>query len=121
MATLLIKLNGSEADEIDEICELLDSHHIEYYETNAGRWGFSVAGIWLPDDSQLEQAQKLLGHYQHERYQRVHTEYEALKQSDQHDTFLRRTIRQPLMVLIYILAAASIIYLSLLPFMKLME
>ena len=121
MATLLIRTNGCEADEVEDIYQLLDAHNIDFYQTDAGRWGFSVAGFWLHDSTQLQQAQRLLADYQQQRYQRVHEEYETLRQSGQADSFLRRIAREPLMILIYILMILGILYLTISPFLQLMD
>lgn len=116
MARLLIRLNGSPADEIDEIHELLTSNHINFYETDAGRWGISVAGFWLADESQWDQATALLRNYQQQRYEKARAEYEDLRQRNEHDTLLRRFKRQPLTVIVYIVIVLIILYLSLSPF-----
>jgi len=121
MATLLIKLNGASDDEVAEIHTLLETHEIDFYETDAGRWGVSVVGFWLRDDTQLAQAQQLLAAYQQERSERVREEYAAQVAAGQHDSFLRRLFRQPLAVFFYLLAILAIFYLSLLPFLQLVE
>lgn len=118
MATLLIKLNNAPEDEVVEIRKLLDEHDIRYYETEAGRWGISLAGIWLPDESQLEQANDLLHRYQSERSIRVQQEYEEERRSGNAETFWHRLMHSPLMVIVYLIVIVLILYLSLLPFMQ---
>lgn len=120
MPTLLIKLNNSPDDEVQEIRQLLEENQIDFYETDAGRWGVSVAGFWLCDDTQLAQASELLHTYQQQRYERVRGEYEARHLAGDKDTFLRRLFRSPLMIVLYILAILAVFYLTLMPFLELM-
>lgn len=116
MARLLMQINGSPADEVEEIHELLSRHHIDFYETDAGRWGFSVAAIWLADESQWDEAMALLREYQQQRYVKARAEYEELRRQNLHDTLLRRLRRNPVRIAVNLAFAALIIYLSLLPF-----
>lgn len=116
MAKLLIKLNGAPDDEVAEIYELLESNNIDFYETDSGRWRVSVAGFWLRDESQLEQAQDLLNGYELRRSERVQEEYNELQ-----DSFLKRLFRQPLMVFLYLLAILVVFYITLIPFLGLLK
>jgi hypothetical protein len=117
MATLLIKLNGAPDDEIDELRQLLAGHNIDFYETEAGRWGISVAAIWLRDDTQLERARSLIDNYQQQRVIRIRAEHDAQRQAGLHETHLSRFIREPVRVLLYLLLIAAILYLTLMPFL----
>lgn len=116
MATLLIKLNGAPDDEVDELRQLLTDHDIDFYETEAGRWGISVAALWLRDDTQLERARSLIDDYQQQRAIRIRTEHEAQRQAGTHETHLSRFIREPIKVLLYLLLIAAVLYLTLMPF-----
>lgn len=117
MATLLIKLNGAPDDEVDELRQLLTDHTIDFYETEAGRWGISVAALWLRDDAQLDQARTLIDDYQQQRAIRIRTEHEAQHQAGTHETHLSRFIREPIKILFYLLLIAIVLYLSLMPFL----
>ncbi|MBJ7554604.1 hypothetical protein JHD45_09680 [Marinomonas spartinae] len=57
MATLVFRLKFVPEEEADDIRQLLAEHDIPFYETSAGRWQISLAGIWVRDK---EQAQKAL-------------------------------------------------------------
>lgn len=116
MPTLLIKLNNAPIDEVAEIYDLLESNNIDFYETDSGRWGISVAGFWLRDDAQLPQAKQLLEEYQQQRSERVREEYKGNT-----DSFLRRLFRQPVMVFLYLLAILGIFYISMIPFLGLLK
>lgn len=118
MARLLFRLNGAPEDEVREVRELLTEHRIEFYETDAGRWGVSVAGIWLPDDTQLERAQALLDAYQAERTHRIRAHFEAQRLAGRHDTLAARLWRHPLQTLLYAIAIGAILYLSIAPFVS---
>ncbi len=116
MSTLLFKLNGVPEDEVHDVRELLTSHDIDFYETHAGRWGISVAAIWLKDDRHLERAQALITRYQQERQLQARHAYEALRREGNHDTLAQRLRREPVRMLLYALAVAAILYLTIAPF-----
>ncbi|MBD3670454.1 MAG: hypothetical protein HUJ29_06740 [Gammaproteobacteria bacterium] len=118
MTTLLIRLNNAPEDEVDDIRQLLDENHIDYYETDAGRWGFSVAGIWLRDDSQLQKATELVDTYQREREQRAQARYQEARRSGTNETFIHRILHSPIAVLVYLSLIVLILYLSILPFIQ---
>jgi len=121
MAVLLFKLNGVPEDEADDVRALLDKNGIDYYETEQGNWGISLAAIWLRDETQLERAKALIDAYQQERYTLARADYEARKQAGELETMLDRALRRPLRFLLYILAILAILYLSIMPFIKLAE
>lgn len=116
MATLLIKLNGAPDDEVAELRQLLNEHAIDFYETDAGRWGISVAALWLSDDAQLDEARSLVDGYQQQRAARARAEHEAQRQAGAHETLLSRFVKDPIKVLLYLLLIAAILYFSLMPF-----
>ena len=69
----------SAEEEADGIRNLLQSHHIEFFETPASRWGFTHAAIWLKNDEDLDNALVLL--------QRYHLDYaENARQQFQRET-----------------------------------
>lgn len=115
MARLLYKLNGVPEDEAQEIRDLLDEHSIDYYETSAGRWGISLAAIWLRDEAQWQEANTLLNTYHEQRYQHARAEYERLKAAGQLEGWLDRIRARPLQMLVYLLAMVVVLYISLLP------
>lgn len=119
MARLLFKLNGVPDDEAQGIREALDEGGIDYYETSAGRWGISLAAIWLKDDAQLERANSLIDHYQSERFHDAREEYERLRKEGKLETLFDRFRSDPLRMLIYVVAILGILYLSILPIIHL--
>jgi len=121
MAVLLFKLNGVPEDEAEDIRALLNENSIDYYETDQGNWGISLAAIWLRDETQRERATALIDSYQDERYKRARAEYEAKKQAGELETLLGRAMRQPIRFLLYLLAILAILYLSIIPFIKLAD
>ncbi len=116
MARLLFKLNGVPEDEAQDIRELLDEHAIDYYETPAGRWGISLAAIWLRDEEQWQQANELIDRYQEQRYLNARADYERQKAEGRLESWLDRLRHSPLQMIIYLLAIAVILYISLYPF-----
>jgi hypothetical protein len=112
MPSLLLRLNGAPEDEVQEIRTLLDAHAIDYYETEAGRWGISLAAIWLPDGSMQEaRARSLIETYQTERQQRARSQRTA-------ETWIDRSLRQPLRFAAFAVAILAVLYFSLMPFLR---
>lgn len=118
MPILLFRLNRVPEDEAEEVRELLSRNGIDYYETHAGRWGISVAGIWLKDASQLDTAQRLLDEYQRERTARARELHEARRRAGEHETLAGRIMRQPVVSLLYLLAILLVLYFTLMPFLS---
>lgn len=119
MPHLLYKLNGVPDDEAAEIRALLDAQHIDYYETDAGRFGISLAAIWLRDDGEPERAAALLATYQQQRYQQARDNYEQQLRDGTAESQLQRLWRQPLRTLLLLLAILAVLYLSIIPFLML--
>lgn len=117
MPLLLFRLDGVPEDEADDVRALLSEHRIDYYETNSGRWGISVAGIWLKEENEAEHARRLLDAYQEERSARVRADYDALCRSGRQETLLSRLLGNPLRFLLYFVAIGVILYLTLIPFL----
>jgi hypothetical protein len=119
MAVLLFRLNNVPEDEADEVRALLKGHAIPFYETPGGRWGISVAGIWLYDDLHLERARELIDGYQQERARKARDEYERRCREGDQETLWRRFRREPLLFIFFALFIAGILYISLVPFLGL--
>ena len=118
MGVLVFRLNDAPGEEVQAIRELLESNNIEYYETSAGKWGFSVAGIWLKNRADQEQARRLIEEYQATYSEETRRKHEELRAAGQLDTVFSRFFRYPLQVIVYLLLVLLVIYLSIAPFMN---
>lgn len=118
MPVLLFSLRHVPTDEADEVRDLLTTHHIDFYETHTGSWGTSIAAIWLPDNNQELLARQLLQDYQQQRTLTQQQRYLESRQANTHTTFLKNFQQHPWRNLLYLLAAAVILYLSAQPFAK---
>jgi len=119
MARLLFRLNGVPEDEAQDVRQLLDENGVDYYETSAGRWGISLAAIWLKENDEFERASSLIDHYQQERFRRAREEYERLRREGRLEGLFTRLRREPLRILLYLLAIVAVLYLSMLPIIHL--
>ena len=108
MAKLIFRLNDAPEDEANAIRALLEEHQIDYYETNSGNWGFSVAGIWVKNNENKQKARRLIDEYQ--------LTYHSDSDIDV-ESFLQLLLRQPLRVIIYLAIILFILYFSVMPFM----
>lgn len=119
MAIQLVKLRHMPADELEEIHSLLAAHDIDVYETSAGNWGISMPALWLRHDEQLPAAKALLDQYAEERYHRMRSEYQALKNAGKARTFLDIARENPVRYIAYVVIIAALVYISLVPFIAL--
>ena len=118
MPVMLFKLRNVPDDEAVEIRELLSSYNIEYYETPAGRWRISMEAIWIKDDTQYDNAKRLLDEYQQQRSDRARQEYRELKDQGQVETFVHRFLRRPIQTFFSFLVILLILYFVTMPFIK---
>jgi len=111
MSVLLFRLRGVPEDEANDIRKLLAEHEIAFYETDAGNWGISLPAIWLPGDEQLEAARALVDAYQVQRQQHA-------RQTSPPQSMLDRLRSAPLLVILCLAAMLFILYVSLMPFLR---
>ncbi|MCB5162554.1 DUF6164 family protein [Marinomonas algarum] len=69
MATLVFRLKYVPDEEADDIRQLLTDNDIAFYETSAGRWQVSMAGLWVKDKEQAIKARVLIHEDQRVRAQ----------------------------------------------------
>lgn len=119
MAKLLFSLRNVPEDEADDVRELLEDNHIEFYETSAGNWGISVPAIWLQDKAEYKRAKALIDAYEKERFIEQRAIYEQLKREGQHRTFLDIIKENPLRFILYITIILLLLYFSTRPFINL--
>jgi hypothetical protein len=114
MSVLIFKLNGVSEEEAEDVRQLLEEHRCDYYESSAGRWGISVAGLWLQDKSQKDYARELIDTYQQQRVQRLQGQNEPAP-----SLWHRFRVAPAQMVAMFILIVI-IMYVSIAPFMGLL-
>lgn len=118
MAARLFKLRDVPDDEAEDVRQLLSEHEISYYETHAGGWGIGTPAIWLHDEMQLDQARELIDAYQKQRFAEIRAEYDKLREEGGHVTFIDKFKQHPVVVIVFILVALFILYVSLTPFLN---
>jgi len=118
MAKLLIRLNYVPDDEAEDIREILNREAIEFYETDSGRFGFSIAGIWLVHAHQYAQAQSLLDEYQAQRASNARADYNDRKARGEVLTWKRVLVERPIVSIIALAFCSALIYFSLSPFFQ---
>lgn len=121
MPVLLFKMRGAPMDEVEEVRALLQTHGLEFYETQAGAWGIGTAAIWLRDGSRLEEARALLDEYQARRTQRIRSEYAAAQRAGRARGLLDALLANPLPAIIVLAFILFILYVSLAPFLNMRD
>lgn len=119
MSVIIFRLKDVPENEAEEVRELLRSHHLEFYETSEGKWGISIAALWLKHDGDAKQARKLIDDYQLKHGREVREHYENMRATGQLESFVSRLFQYPVQIIIYILLVLLVIYLTLFPFLSL--
>ncbi|GAB3484073.1 DUF6164 family protein [Marinomonas epiphytica] len=113
MATLVFRLKFVPDDEADEIRQLLAEHDIAFYETSAGRWQISMAGIWVKDKQQALLARQLINEDQQQRAQ----SHRPISWSDALLGYLQHAKQNPVECVFTLIAIALVLTLSVYPFL----
>ena len=113
MSTLLFSLRSVPDDEAHEIRELLSANNIDYYETSAGNWGISMPALWVRNNEQVYEAQKLLKQYHQQRAITQREIYEQLKKEGGSKHLTDVLTENPLRFIIYIGAIIFVLYVSI--------
>ncbi len=118
MAKQIFRLRGVPDDEAEDIRQLLNEHHFEFYETPAGNWGVSMPALWLLDESQEEAARAVIADYQEKRFLTARANYEQLKREGKHATLWTSFRDNPLQFLLYLAGILALVYFSIMPFLE---
>ena len=119
MPVLLFKLRNVPDDEAEDVRGLLQENDIDFYETTAGNWGASMPGIWLHDNSRLGEARSLLEAYQKNRAITARAAYQAELAAGRRRTVFTLIRESPLKVALLLIALCFVLYISIMPFMRL--
>lgn len=119
MKRLVFRLNHAPPDEADGVRDVLEANGIEFYETDAGRWGFSMAGIWVTHADDYDRAREVIESFQAEHTERIRSEYAEAKRNGEVETVFSRFRRNPGAILFLVAFVLFILYVSLMPFIDL--
>jgi len=112
MAIIIFKLRFVPEDEAQDVRELLMENSIEYYETSAGVFGISMPALWLTDESQKNETEKLINEYQKKRQTKAQNEYAAQKANGTNRTILDMYKENPVRFFTIIFCIAILMYIS---------
>lgn len=115
----LMNLRHVPDDEADEIRELFERNEVPYYETPPSRWGISMGGFWVHDDDEAARARALLEEYQLQRQIKQRERYRQDLIQGNAGGIWYRLRQKPVTTVAASLAIAAIIFLSLMPFIRL--
>lgn len=115
MPKLLLNLRQVPDDEADEVRDVLRAARIDYYETPPNRWGISAGGIWITDEEEVPEAERLMAQYQIERAARARDAHTQARRSGKAMTFARLFREQPTVVLVALITIACMLALMWLP------
>jgi len=116
MAHLIFRLRNVPEDEAEDVRRLLESSHIEFYETGAGNWGISMPGFWLQDNNDAARARVLIEDYQQKRRTRAR---ETGNRDTLYKSFMSAFRQRPLHTAGLLLFCAALLFLMTKPFLAL--
>jgi hypothetical protein len=116
MSVLIFRLNDVSEEEAEAVRELLLGNDLDFYESSPGRWGLSVAGLWLHHDQQKDRARALIDDYQQQRSQQM-AQY---REHSPPESLLERLKKSPVQFVSYTLLTVFTLFISLSPFIKLL-
>ncbi|MBU2864935.1 DUF2007 domain-containing protein [Reinekea forsetii] len=115
MAKIVFRLNHAPEPEADAVRALLSDHQIEFYETDSGRWGISVAAIWVNNDEDVFEARKLINEFQTAHTTAMRAEFEDEKKAGNIPSFWQLLRTSPVMVITYCALIAAVLLISIVP------
>ncbi len=118
MTTLVFKLRNVPDDEAKDVRELLDTHHIDYYETTAGNWGIAMPGLWVQDED-VQRSRELIDDYQNGLLANRKQQYEEAAARGEIPAWYTPFVTRPWATLGTLLFCLFIIYALLSPFIRL--
>ena len=121
MSVLIFRLNGADLEEAEEVRQLLERNQLDFYETSAGRWGISVAGIWLQDETRANEARALLDQYAQQRQSRIRQQYQQSRDRGERHTLWQRALDAPVRTFAILLLVGTVAYLSIWPFIDMID
>jgi hypothetical protein len=115
MSKLLLNLRDVPDDEAEDVRRFLESGGIGYYETRPSLWGISGGGIWIRDDGDVAEAERLMSEYQRERQARAREERADAKRNGTAQTFADVLCTQPLRVALCVIGIVLMLGLMAVP------
>ena len=115
MSKLVFRLNNVPEEEAQMVRELLTDHNIEFYETHAGRWGISVAALWLHQEEDFQRARAIIDEFQQTHHLKMRTEYEQAKEAGLVPTFWQLLRASPLVFITYWVLILAVAGLTIFP------
>ncbi|MEE9334955.1 MAG: DUF6164 family protein [Granulosicoccaceae bacterium] len=119
MAELLFRLRNVPESEAVAVRQMLDEHHVDYYETDAGNWGISMPAIWINDSSRLAEYKALINDWQQSYAATARSEYLQRKADGLESSLFERIKSRPVPSLLAIGFSIFIVYVMLGPMWQL--
>jgi hypothetical protein len=115
MAKLAFRLNNVPVEEADLVRSLLVDQEIDFYETTAGRWGISVAAIWVKTDEEFTRARELIEQFQVGHSRAMRDQYAEDVNAGRVPTLWQLLRASPVIFITYWLLIGAVVVISVLP------
>jgi hypothetical protein len=115
MSKLVFRLNHVPDTEAEAVRNLLEENNFEFYETHAGKWGFSVAALWLKNDDDFIAARKVIDEFQQAHSKQMQQDYEAAKAEGRIPSFWQLIRSNPILYVSYWGLIVMVLVFSIIP------
>jgi hypothetical protein len=115
MSRIVFRLKDVPDEEAGAVRELLSQKDIEFFETDAGRWGISIGAIWVKDNDDFDIARELIEAFQVEYRKTVQQQFEQDKKEGKVAGFWQLLGQYPLQVMTYMILIIIVLAFTLLP------
>ncbi len=115
MAKIVFRLNGVPDEEADSVRDILSQQTIEFYETSAGRWGISIAAIWVKNDADFQSAREAIDSFQKTHRIKMEQQYQRDKENGNIPTVWQILRANPVMYFMYWVLIIAILIISIVP------
>ena len=115
MASIVFRLNNVPEQEADLVRALLTENDIDFYETDAGRWGISIAALWVKEEQDILSARTLIDEFQITHSQNMRAQFQDDLDAGRVPSFWQLLSRKPFMVITYWALIAIVLLITIVP------
>lgn len=115
MASIVFRLNNVPEQEADLVRALLTDNNIDFYETDAGRWGISIAALWVKEDQDKQKARALIDDFQVTHSQTMRAQFQEDLDAGRVPSFWQLLSKSPVMVITYWALIAVVVLITIVP------
>jgi len=115
MPQMVFRLNNVPESEVDLVRDLLETNNVDFYETDAGRWGISVAAFWVKEEAEFKKARQLIEDFQVDHRLKLAEAFKADQAAGRIPSFWQLLKANPIMYILYWVLILAVLAISTVP------